>query len=178
MPTIGTNLVIVKEGKIVVTKRNDIPMWCLPGGRVDSGESVAEAAIREALEETGLHVKLVALVGVYSRPNWRARGDHVVLFLAEPIGGELSLSNETADIGYFAPNNLPSPLLSWHHQRIADALAGHVGQAWKQEVLLPLGLNDKTRAEISAATQDKEVETAVVQHLAQSHPEKHELGHR
>lgn len=177
MPTIGTNIVIVKAGKVLLTRRSDIPMWCLPGGRVDAGESVAQAAIREAREETGLDVKLKALVGVYSRPNWRSRGDHVILFLAEPISGEIGLSNETTDIGYFAPDELPNLLLSWHQQRIADALAGHIGLAWSQEVILPLGLNEsKTRQEIYAATEDKEVETAVMHHFTHQHLETQELA--
>ncbi len=71
MPNLGVCVVINDEqGKIVFIKRNDLPVWDLPGGHVEEGESLVEAAIREVKEETGLDVRITRLVGIYSRPNW------------------------------------------------------------------------------------------------------------
>ena len=104
MPTFGVCIATIRDGQILLTQRSDFPVWCLPGGAVDDGESLAQAAIREAREETGVDVELTRLVGVYSRPNWRYGGDHSVLFAARPVGGELQIvTNETVDAGYFCP---------------------------------------------------------------------------
>lgn len=161
MPTIGTNVVIMQAGKILLTKRSDIPVWCLPGGGVDAGESVAQTAVREVREETGLQVQLTRLVGVYSRPTWGLDGDHVLLFTAVPIGGQLQAQeSEVVEQGYFEPDNLPQPLLWWHLQRIADALAGVRGAAWAQDVPWPFGTI--TRREMHERRAEVMGETAVV----------------
>jgi 8-oxo-dGTP pyrophosphatase MutT (NUDIX family) len=55
--------------KVLLTRRTDNGRWCLPGGRMDTGESAAEACVREVLEETGLEVEVVRLIGLYSSPH-------------------------------------------------------------------------------------------------------------
>ena len=57
------------KDKILLTRRADNNQWCLPSGRIESGESVTEACIREVLEETGLQVEIVKLISIYSNPN-------------------------------------------------------------------------------------------------------------
>ena len=64
MSVLAVIVAIIEDGKILLTKREDVEVWCLPGGGVEDGESVAEAGIREAKEETGLDVELTSLVGV------------------------------------------------------------------------------------------------------------------
>lgn len=130
-PRVGANAIIFDEaGKILLTRRADNGQWCLPGGHTDLGETLAETAIRETLEETGLHVEVKRLIGVYSAPypNGFILNDTnqvvVASFLCRVIGGELCLSDETTDIGYFSTDQLPEPMLSIHRQRIADALSG------------------------------------------------------
>ena len=67
---LGCSAVIFDEqGRILLTKRRDNGQWCLPSGGMESGESAAEACIREVWEETGLHVGVKRLVGVYSYPD-------------------------------------------------------------------------------------------------------------
>jgi hypothetical protein len=119
----------------------------LPGGNVDAGESAAQAAVREAREETGLDVQLERLVGIYSMPRWGAGGAHVVVFAARPAGGTLQpQAGEVVAVRYFDPDALPEPLLDWHRQRILDVLNGVGGSvAWSQNVAWPFE-PDVTRA--------------------------------
>ena len=67
MPTYGVEIAVFDAGKVLLIKRRDFQVWALPGGGIDAGESVAQAAVRETREETGLEVELQHLVGVYSR---------------------------------------------------------------------------------------------------------------
>src|SRR6202011_555214 len=98
MPELGV-LVVETDGLILLTKREDMHVWCLPGGAVDDGESIAQAAIREVREETGLTVELVRLVGLYSRPSWNT---HQAVFAARPICGTLfPQKGEVIEAGYF-----------------------------------------------------------------------------
>lgn len=126
-PYLGVNVAIFQDDHILLTKREDFEIWCLPGGAVDPHESLAEAAMREALEETGLTVHLTRLVGVYSQPDWLT-GNHIALFAGTPAGGDLRLCpGETIDIAYFPVTALPPDLVPAHRERIQDALAGYGG---------------------------------------------------
>ena len=140
MNSLGVNISIIQNGKILLTKREDFEVWCLPGGAVDEGETIPQAAIREAREETGLVVKLTRLIGIYSRPNWPSGALHIVSFAALPIGGEIQPDpHEVIDIGYFGPDEIPTDLLFWQKQRILDAFSEvGGGVVWLQDADLPL----------------------------------------
>jgi ADP-ribose pyrophosphatase YjhB (NUDIX family) len=134
MPILGVNVAIIQEGKILLTRRVDFEVWCLPGGEVEDGESLAQAAVREAQEEVGYLVKLERLVGVHSRPQWLATGSHVVVFGAKIVGGELRIQpQEVAEARFFGRDELPNDLLLGHQQQIEDAFNGVCGAVWTHD---------------------------------------------
>lgn len=116
--------------KVLLTRRTDNGLWCLPGGAMDPGESAAEACIREVWEETGLQVEVKRLIGVYSDPDQLVvypdgHKAHIVAlsFEAQVVGGELGLSPETTEAGYFELHEIDSmEIIGQHGQRIEDAL--------------------------------------------------------
>ena len=130
---IGCAAVIFSSNRraVLLTRREDNGRWCLPGGHMEAGERADEACAREVLEETGLHVRVGKLVGVYANPNRLvvyADGNqfHIVglCFEAEPVGGTLGLSDETTEVGYFTPEQIAAlDLMEHHRERIADAFS-------------------------------------------------------
>ena len=123
--------IINDEGKVLLTRRLDNGQWCLPSGGVEAGESPSEAVVREALEETGLRVRVKRLVRVYSDPNQLVMyvdGNKVQIvaihFEVEVTGGALGLSNETSGFGYFSLKEMEGmEMLGHHKKRIEDTLA-------------------------------------------------------
>jgi ADP-ribose pyrophosphatase YjhB (NUDIX family) len=119
-----------QKQKILLTKRSDNRLWCLPGGGVEAGESVAEACEREVLEETGLIIKAKKLLGVYSDPHMiteYADGNRfqiiVLNFEVEVLGGALIVTDETTEVNYFDLKDIEHlDLMQPHRQRIVDAL--------------------------------------------------------
>ena len=122
-----------EQGRIFLTRRADNGQWCLPGGGMESGESVSEACEREVWEETGLRVRVKRLVGVYSHSDQLVvypdgNKAHIVAlhFEAEIIDGTPSLSNETTDFGYFTREEIQSmDFLGRHKERVIDSLENH-----------------------------------------------------
>jgi ADP-ribose pyrophosphatase YjhB (NUDIX family) len=133
----GANIAIIQNNKILLTKREDFEVWCLPGGHSEPGESLAQTAIREAREETGYEVTITRLVGVYSRLS-DGNDIHGALFVGEIIGGEMEPQiEEVIDIGFFALDNLPSPIFWWHLPQIEDAVCGIGGGTAGRSTLIP-----------------------------------------
>lgn len=130
-PKVAVNCALFDEaGRILLVKRKDNNLWCMPGGLMDLGEQVAQAAAREVKEEAGLDVEIVRLTGVYSRPDdslYIHLGPQyqmvVFVFLGRITGGAFKENSETYGYNFFDANTLP-PLVESHRQRIADVLAG------------------------------------------------------
>jgi 8-oxo-dGTP pyrophosphatase MutT (NUDIX family) len=141
--SIGVNIAIIRSGEILLTLRDDFEVWCMPGGHLDSGETFAQAAVREAREETGLDVTLTRFVGSYSRANWTSGLYHVHLFIAEITGGELCLqTGETLDARFFPLDNVPDNLLVGSRHRIQDVADGLIGVVKTEIINWPFpGLN-------------------------------------
>lgn len=109
-PKLMVDVVIPSEAGVVLVRRGSEPFegqWALPGGFVEVGETVEEAATREAAEETGLAVELARLVGVYSDPDRDPRGHNVsVAFLARVLGGDLTAASDAAEAAVLDPEDV------------------------------------------------------------------------
>ncbi len=126
-PEIAADIIIELEDRpgrpIVVIRRAHPPLGhALPGGFVDIGETVEHAAVREAREETGLDVTLVALLGVYSDPARDPRGHTVAIVYVATARGEPVAGDDAAGIVVTDPESAP-PLVADHDRIVADYLA-------------------------------------------------------
>jgi len=112
-PLVGVGAIIVDAGRIALVERGHPPLlgeWSIPGGLLELGETLRQAAEREALEETGLVVRATELLGVFDRivadsKDVRRTLYHYVLidFFCEPISGDLRASGDATDARWFTP---------------------------------------------------------------------------
>ena len=130
--TAADAVVFDDAGRILLQHRTDFDQWGLPGGSIETGETLAESVVREVKEESGLDVEVVRLVGAYSEPEHTTThypdGNVVhyvsLTFECRVRGGELRPQRgESKAVRFFDPRALPEPLLREHLQRIRDALA-------------------------------------------------------
>ena len=117
-------LVLIRQGESILLVQQDYGQqyWSLPGGMVEHGESVDQAAIREVYEETSLEVRLTRLVGLYSKPEENALA---ITFDGEIIGGELEPQNEVRAARFFPLTELPDNIRHHLRQRIDDYCLKH-----------------------------------------------------
>jgi 8-oxo-dGTP diphosphatase len=125
-PLLAVDIVIRrKDETVVLIKRLNPPFkdhFAIPGGFVEYGETVGQAAVREAEEETGLKVGNLRLVGVYSDPARDPRGHVIsVTFLAKELGGKLKASTDAKEVRAF--RKIPDKLAFDHSKILTDALA-------------------------------------------------------
>ena len=125
-----------EKWQVLLEKRSDCGLWGLPGGRVESGESIRDAAVREVADETGLSIKILRLMGVYSEPADRIltypdNGDVVhkidVIVEASVISGELRGSLESDDLQFFDLANIPNDICPPAVKPVQDYVNGKVG---------------------------------------------------
>ena len=124
-PKLMVDVIIPSERGVVLIRRGNEPFegrWALPGGFVEVGETVEEAAYREAAEETGLAVEVAHLVGVYSDPERDPRGHNVsVAFLARVLSGDLVAATDASEVAVLDPSSVD---LAFDHRKIIeDALS-------------------------------------------------------
>ena len=120
-PLVGVGAVIIKENRVLLIQRGTPPLlgeWSLPGGVLECGETLREAVIREALEETGLTIETQEMLGVYERvirgPEGRVRYHYVLIdFLCSPVGGTLQAGTDAADVRWFSRDELPALKLAY-----------------------------------------------------------------
>ncbi len=134
----GTTALLIEDGKVLLQKRADNGLWGLPGGGMDAGESMAECAVREMWEETGIASRVTRLVGVYSDPAYHSimsyrHGPEVQivqyvigLYEVERTGGEIAVSHESTAVEWHPVTTLPEPISPAARLRIQDALKGQV----------------------------------------------------
>jgi ADP-ribose pyrophosphatase YjhB (NUDIX family) len=118
-PTV--DIIIELEGQIVLIQRKNPPSgWALPGGFVDYGESLENAARREAREETSLDVKLLFQLGAYSDPGRDPRQHNISVVFVAAAEGDPRPGDDAAEIGLFKQNTLPKKLAFDHAKILGD----------------------------------------------------------
>lgn len=141
----GASVVVLQGDSVLLILREDFRIWGLPGGAVEVGESVAEAAIREVREETGVEISLDRLVGMY----YRQQGGHQAVFLAHPEAGDPRPDGyETLKAQWYPLDQLPDLLIGWHRLYIQDGLGN--GSSVVRRINMPslASLSRLTRQEI------------------------------
>jgi len=120
LPTV--DIIIELHGKgILLIKRKNFPIgWAIPGGYVDYGESLEDAATREAKEETGLDVKLIRQLHTYSKSDRDPRHHSIsTVYIARARGNPFA-ADDAAEVGIFTSDNLPSPIVFDHKEILSD----------------------------------------------------------
>lgn len=127
-------VVIEKDGKVLFQRRADNGKWGLIGGLVEMNETYAQAAVREAREETGLEVKLTSFLGIFHNHDmvW-ANGDaaHVIsaMYTAEIVSGEPRIDGESFELRFFGKDEFPELFAEDHIAAL---------EAWRGGIRLPL----------------------------------------
>jgi len=119
-PTVDIIIELDSGGIVLVRRKNPPPGWALPGGFIDYGESAEDAAIREALEETSLHVQLVELLHVYSHPKRDPRKHTMAIVFIAKARGVPHGADDAAEAAVFSEQTLPLPLAFDHAQILRD----------------------------------------------------------
>lgn len=115
-PLVGVGAIIIEDSRVLLVKRAHPPLadkWSIPGGVLEVGELIREAAVREAREETGLIVEPGELLGVYDRvlrnAEQRVQYHYVLIdFLCRRVGGELLAASDAAEVRWFTREELPA----------------------------------------------------------------------
>jgi ADP-ribose pyrophosphatase YjhB (NUDIX family) len=111
----SVNVVVVNDaGEILMIRRSDNGNWAVPGGAIDLGESLTQAAARETREETGIECQITGIVGIYTDPkhiilytsNGEARQEFSILLTATATGGQPTPSDESSEVRWIPPEEL------------------------------------------------------------------------
>lgn len=106
--------------KFLLVKRRDVPVWVLPGGGIDPGETPEVAAVREVFEESGVNVRILRKVAEYTASGWLSAETHV--FECEVVDGKPAPSDETLAADFFALADYPRPVFQVHRNWVLDTL--------------------------------------------------------
>jgi ADP-ribose pyrophosphatase YjhB (NUDIX family) len=130
----SVNVVVTNEtGGILMIRRSDNDNWAVPGGAIDLGESLPQAAVRETLEETGVVCEIIGLVGTYTDPrhvilytsNGEARQEFSIVLTARALSGEPTPSSESTEVQWVPRSEIEAlPMDRSMRLRIGHYLAG------------------------------------------------------
>jgi ADP-ribose pyrophosphatase YjhB (NUDIX family) len=118
--------------EILLIRRTDNDNWAVPGGAIDLGESVAQAAVRETLEESGIHSAITGIVGICSDPkhvilytsNGEARQEFSIVITAQAVSGQPTPSSESSEVRWAPESELPGYTMDRSMRiRISDFLS-------------------------------------------------------
>jgi 8-oxo-dGTP pyrophosphatase MutT (NUDIX family) len=132
-------LAVDDDGRLLLQRRRDTGQWAIPMGRMELGETPAQCAVRETLEETGVQVEPTGLLGIYSDPGYivayddhddptrygEIRQEFEITLIGRPVHGTPAVNEEADAVGWFAPAELDG--LDVHprmRQQLADYLGG------------------------------------------------------
>jgi 8-oxo-dGTP diphosphatase len=131
-PKVVAGTLFTLDGRVVLLRRGVEPSlgkWVFPGGFVDRGESVTDAAIRETKEESCLDVRLDSIVGVYS---YAGSPNVIVVYAAEVTGGKLDAGDESTEAATFDAREIPWDDLGFHSTR--EALKDYIRVYLKEKM--------------------------------------------
>jgi ADP-ribose pyrophosphatase YjhB (NUDIX family) len=120
IPTVDIIIEIESKGIILIKRKNSPFGWAIPGGFVDYGESLEEAAIREAKEETNLDVKLIRQFHTYSDPKRDPRHHSISTVYIAKGKGKPKAKDDALEIGIFNESNLPDEIAFDHRSILSD----------------------------------------------------------
>ncbi|WP_371679743.1 NUDIX hydrolase [Streptomyces sp. NBC_01276] len=129
----ASNLLVVdSSGAILLQRRRDTGQWALPGGAQDIGETAAQCAVRECLEETGIEAEITGFLGVYTNPrhivaytDGEIRQQYENTYIGRPVGGEPTINDEADGVRFIQPADLDRyNIHASMRQQIGDYLAG------------------------------------------------------
>ena len=119
VPTVDI-IIQLKDGILLIKRRNPPEGWAIPGGFVDYGETLENAAVREAREETGLTVRLIRQFHTYSDPKRDPRKHTIsTVFIAE-ASGKAEAGDDAAEVGVFSADKLPDSIAFDHREILKD----------------------------------------------------------
>src|SRR3954453_11680800 len=120
-------------GNVLLSRRGDLNIWTLPGGRLDSGERLESAALREVEEETGVKAEIERAVGLYYLAGWRRMN---VLYAASLSGGSLrDKTRETRANRYFSAGSLPQGVIGAKESLAETRMQPRVIASTREELL-------------------------------------------
>ncbi len=111
-----------RNGIVLIKRKNPPPGWALPGGFVDYGETLEEAAVREAKEETGLEVELIGQIHSYSKPDRDPRQHTISTIFAATATGYPQGADDALEASIFTPETFPQEIAFDHRQILEDYL--------------------------------------------------------
>ena len=136
----SVNVVVVNEaGDVLMIRRSDNDNWAVPGGAIDLGESMVQAAVRETREETGIECEITGLVGIYTDPkhvilytsNGEARQEFSILLTGVPAGGQPTPSSESSEVRWVPRADVAGYQMDRSmRMRIEHYLAGRSGSPY------------------------------------------------
>jgi 8-oxo-dGTP pyrophosphatase MutT (NUDIX family) len=136
----SVNVVVVNDaGDVLLIRRSDNGNWAVPGGAIDLGESMVQAAARETREETGIECEITGLVGIYTDPkhlilytsNGEVRQEFSILLTAVVIGGQPTPSSESTEVRWVPREDLASYQMDRSMRlRLGHYLAGRSGSPY------------------------------------------------
>ena len=120
IPTVDIIIEIESRGFVLIKRKNPPYGWAIPGGFVDYGESLEEAAIREAKEETNLDVTLARQFHTYSDPKRDSRHHSISTVFIAKTKGKPQAKDDALEIGIFTESNLPDEIAFDHRSILSD----------------------------------------------------------